>query len=118
MTNFNKNTSLAKFTVAETDAVWVISANDLLIGSVMYMTPALGWSPILSEALTMNEKSAALSHFDSLAGDQSIVLGHTLVEASVLADGTLRLSHYRDRIRASGPTRETIPELLCTVGPT
>jgi hypothetical protein len=110
VTNLNKNASLAKLSVAGADAVWLISANDLLMGGVVYMTPTKGWSRVLSEAFTVHEKSVAVSQLASLLADQSTVLAHTLVEASVRADGTLSLSHYRDRIREGGPTRETLPQ--------
>jgi hypothetical protein len=53
----------------------------------------------------MGEKSVAVSHLTNVVSDQSIVLGHTLVEASLHADGALSLSHYRDRIREGGPTQ-------------
>ncbi|MGK0231911.1 MAG: hypothetical protein ACI9US_004594, partial [Gammaproteobacteria bacterium] len=106
-----------KLSVAGTDAVWLISANDLLMGGVVYLTPTMGWSRVLLEAFTVRKKSVALSQLASLVADQSTVIGHTLVEASLHADGTLSLLHYRDRIREGGPTRETLPALLNNAPP-
>ncbi|MFT6301410.1 MAG: hypothetical protein ACI9XK_004343 [Granulosicoccus sp.] len=104
MKNLKKNYSLAKLSITGADAIWLISANDLLTGGVVYMTPTSGWSRVLSDAFTISEKSVALSHLANLVSDQSIVLGHTLVEANLHTDGALTLSHYRDRIREDGPT--------------
>ncbi len=104
MTTQNKISSLANPSIAEANTVWLISANDLLMGDVVYMTQKIEWSRVLTEAFPMGEKSVALSNLTNVVSDQSIVLGHTLVEASLHADGALSLSHYRDRIREGGPT--------------
>ena len=104
MNNLIKNRSLTKLTVAGTETVWLISANDLLLGDVVYLTAANDWSRVLSEASYNRDKPVVDSQLEVLATDQSTVLGHALVEANLLEDGSLSLSHYRDRIRLGGPT--------------
>lgn len=107
--NTFRGTSLTTVSIAGAATVWLISANDLLIGDVVYLTPGHGWSRQLTDALAIAEKSDALTVFTRVSNDQAVVVGHTLLEANQHADGTLTLSHYRDRIRFSGPTHTYAP---------
>lgn len=102
--DISKNTSLARLSFSEASTVWLISANDLHNGYVVYLTPVFDWSRELSVAFTIGDKSTALSHLANIATDESTVVSQTLVEAGIETDGTLSLLHYRDRIREAGPT--------------
>lgn len=85
-------------------SVWLISANDLLSGEVIYLTATGDWSRNLNDALCREDKNVVATEVTELETQQNRVLGPTLVEACINPDGTCVLQHFRDRFRDSGPT--------------
>jgi len=100
-------TKQQKDTAIEQNSLWLISANELLSGDVIYLTSTGDWSRSLSDALCVDDKSAVASKVQQLEAEQNRVLGPILVEARVNPDGTLALQHFRDRFRESGPTHRS-----------
>lgn len=83
----------------------ILSANALLDGDVVYRT-ADGWSRRLGEAEVANDE-AALARLETalaeaLAGRE--VVGPELAPVVLDDAGRIVPSHYRERIRALGPT--------------
>ena len=93
-----------KVSSPEQGSVWLISANDLLSGDVIYLTELGDWSRNLVDALCREDKSVVTAEVTELEMQQNRVLGPILVEACVNSDGSLALQHFRDRFRDSGPT--------------
>jgi len=84
----------------------IMSANALLDGEVVYYTPSGAWSSHLAEALVAGSEKEA----DLLASAREAVLAAgAVVEPELLPvgidpAGNLIPSHYREKIRALGPT--------------
>ena len=79
----------------------ILSANDLLDGSVVYRT-AHGWSPRLAEAEVARDADA-LARLEALLGSDDVV-GPELIPVALDGAGRIVPSHVRERIRALGPT--------------
>jgi hypothetical protein len=84
----------------------IMSANALLDGAVVYYAPSGAWSPHLAEALVAGSETEA----EMLAAAREAVLAvGAVVEPELLpvgidAAGNLTPCHYREKIRALGPT--------------
>jgi hypothetical protein len=90
----------------QSDAV-ILSANALLDGGVLYHD-GVGWTPRLAAARVargdeIGELEAALAASEAL-GD---VVDALLLPVSRDAQGRIVPNHYRERIRALGPTVRT-----------
>lgn len=84
-----------------TPAAYLVSANDLLTGDVVYLTAHGSWSVWLSEAKTYRQNEMAVEA--AVYGNEAHA--HLVVGAYVLAIGTdgLPLS-TKERLRAQGPS--------------
>ena len=87
--------------MARIKAPVVITANDLLTGEVVYLDPALRWSPELSAAKVfgvLDEAEGALA----AAFSEAVVVGAYLAEVS--NDTAMSPRHYRESFRHKGPS--------------
>ena len=87
--------------MARIKAPVVITANDLLTGEVVYLDPALRWSPELSAAKVfgvLDEAEGALA----AAFSEAVVVGAYLAEVS--DDTAMTPRHYRESFRHKGPS--------------
>lgn len=86
----------------------ILSANDLLDGTVVYRTES-GWSEHLASAVVAQDEAGALALEQALlAAERSQdVIAAELIPVTVDAEGRIGPSHYRARIRALGPTVRT-----------
>lgn len=89
---------------AEATPVWLISANDLLMGNVIYFNEASDWSRSLSTALKMVDIETANTLLADIELNQTHIVSPMIVNASLSPEGELMLSHFRDQFRESGPT--------------
>lgn len=82
-----------------------MSANALLDGAVVYYAGA-GWSEHLADALIADgeEAAAALGAARDAAEASGEVVEPELLPVAADADGRIVPSHYREKIRALGPT--------------
>ena len=84
-----------------TPSAFVVTANDLLSGDVVYFTPNGSWSVLVSEAQTYgaNEQAGEVSEISNKAH------AHLVVGVYVLAIGEdgVPLS-TKERLRATGPS--------------
>ena len=87
--------------------VWLISANDLMLGDIVYYTASGSWSRQLSEAACLTLESEARAIVEEHEARHSQVLSPTLVKAYQVGNSKPVLSHYRDRYREVGPTHRT-----------
>lgn len=86
----------------------IVSANDLLVGDVVYFTEAGGWTRSLAEAALARDEGAAEALLARAARQQDRVVDPYL--ADVALDGPApRPLHFREVFRAHGPT--TRPDL-------
>lgn len=93
---------------------YVMSANRLSDGSVVYLTSDGKWSHFFRDAKVLNEeeRSQALSA-GQFAEDNNLIVGSYMVAVS--AAGLAHPSSLRERIRSFGPTVDG-PKKHYTVG--
>ena len=81
----------------------IISANDLLIGDVIYLTAAGDWTRDLAEAAVARDDAAAQALLTQAEAQPHRAVGPYL--APVALDGpTPRPLHYREVFRTRGPS--------------
>lgn len=86
----------------------IVSANDLLVGDVVYFTAADGWTRDLREAALARDDAEAEGLLARAALQQNRVVDPYLAEVAL--DGpTPRPTHFREAFRARGPS--TRPDL-------
>lgn len=81
----------------------VVSANDLLVGDVVYLAADGGWTRQIDEAAigaTEAEAAALLARAEAQPG---AVVGPYLTEVAPGSDGLVP-THFREAFRASGPS--------------
>lgn len=81
----------------------VVTANDLLIGDVVYLTAAQTWTRHLEQALVLTDKTdaeLALAHADTQTAD---VVGCYLADVRQTATGPQPV-HFREDFRRRGPS--------------
>lgn len=90
-------------------AAMIMSANALLDGAVVYHAPGGAWSPHLADALVARtgEEAAALEAARAAAEASGEVVEPEILPVETDAAGNIVPSHYRERIRALGPTVRT-----------
>ncbi len=83
----------------------VLTANALLGGAVVYRTDA-GWTESLPEALVAHDEAAARALEAALAASEASgdVVEPYLASVQLDPQGRIHPVHYRERIRAIGPT--------------
>ncbi len=83
----------------------ILVANDLRLGEVVFAAQG-GWSANLRDATTALDQGAAgaLEAFGAAETRACKVLDPYLVEVELDADGAPAPKHYRERLRALGPS--------------
>ena len=91
------------------DQTMIMSANALLDGDVVYYARGGIWSPNLSDAVVAmgDSEAAALEAARASAVTHASVVDPEIVPVATDAAGRLVPSHYREKIRALGPTIRT-----------
>lgn len=91
--------------ISEATPLWLISANDLLLGDVVYLAEQNEWTRDLGEASCFDSQPAAEQARLAAEDQHDKVVGPIVVGASYRTDEkALMLNHFRDRFRESGPT--------------
>lgn len=87
------------------DGLYVITANELLSGDVVFRNANGGWSAGIDAARVLDTPDKAFVELAEAQKDEraNIVIAAALVEVTV-AEGAIRPVHIRERIRALGPT--------------
>jgi len=98
------NTAVNDLSLDEPSPVWLVSANDLLSGSVVYLAEDNEWTRDISQAFQFDDQAVTTSLLEELEVDQSVVLSPLVVGATRHPDNALTLTHFRNRYRESGPT--------------
>ena len=81
----------------------VVTANDLMLGDVVYLTAEAGWTRDLDQAdVLTDEADAQLRLLDAQAQSHEVV-GAYLTDMAVEA-GRPKPLHFRERFRATGPS--------------
>jgi hypothetical protein len=81
----------------------IVSANDLMIGDVVYLTAAGRWTRDLAQAAVATDAEAAEALLARAAAQQSVVVDPYLAEVALDGDAPRPL-HYREAFRARGPS--------------
>lgn len=83
----------------------VLTASDLLEGDVLFFTGA-GWDRPFASALVAGDEESAAALESALAAAEADILlvAPYLLTVEVGAGGAIVPEHYRERIRALGPT--------------
>lgn len=84
----------------------VVTANDLLSGDAVWLTPGGNWSRSLADAEVIDEAARAGALLDRAAGQPGSVVGPYL---AAIRPGPLgpRPVEFRERLRARGPAIPT-----------
>ena len=86
----------------KTFAPQIVSANDLFLGDVVYLTPNQGWTREITDAAIANTKAEAEALMDTAIAQHHQVIGPYLVE--VAPGAHFRPIHFRERYRDQGPS--------------
>jgi hypothetical protein len=81
----------------------VVTANDLRLGGVVYLTADDRWSPRLSDAELLEDEAHAQLRLLHAESQPERVVGAYLAEARAGAAGP-EPAHLRERLRAAGPS--------------
>lgn len=93
--------------MTKTPALQAVTANDLMDGDVVYLTPASGWSRELAEAAIADTSEAADCLLATALPQEAAVVGPYLIDVFRDGEGRLEPLHYRERIRTLGPSNRT-----------
>ena len=85
----------------------IVSANDLLIGDVIYLGPA-GWTRHLAEAVVAEGEAEAAALLARAEAEPHLAVGPYLAEVA-LEGAAPRPLHFREVFRTRGPS--TRPDL-------
>jgi hypothetical protein len=80
----------------------IVTANDLLIGDVIYQT-ATGWSRDLGDAEVLTDEADADLRMIEASQQINDVVGVYLMDIDA-TDGDLKTKHFREAFRAKGPS--------------
>jgi hypothetical protein len=80
----------------------VVTANDLLIGDVIYLTTA-GWSRDLNDAEVLTDEAHADLRMIEASQQINDVVGVYLMDIDA-TDDALQTKHFREAFRARGPS--------------
>ena len=86
---------------------WVITANDLLLGGVVYLNAQGGWVTRLAEAQLHNHKPAAEQIDSQQQRHSNVVVGLDAIAVTRAQQGALPKT-LREQIRQHGPSIEYI----------
>jgi hypothetical protein len=81
-----------------------VTANDLLDGDVVYLTPGCCWSRNLADAALATTPEEADKQLASALQQEHRVVGPYLMDVKRASGGELEPTHYRERIRTFGPS--------------
>lgn len=86
-------------------ANYVVTANELLSGDVVFRNANGGWTPGIDAAQVLDTQDKAFVALGEAQKDEraNIVMAPVLIEVA-LNEGAVRPVHIRERIRALGPT--------------
>jgi len=80
----------------------VITANDLLVGDVVYLN-GTEWVRDLAQAEVLTDEADAEIRLLEAAGQVADVVGVYLITVA-MAEGTIQTTHFREAFRATGPS--------------
>ena len=83
--------------------LYAVTANRLLDGEVVYLTPALEWSPCLDECCVVADDGANLLVAANRAVQDRLIVDPYLFEIEI-GEGRISPLGQRERIRAAGPS--------------
>jgi len=87
----------------------VITANRLSDGAVVYRRTHGGWTTRLGGAAIATTADAAKNLLAGATGDEINAVGAYVAPVRLLPGGAVEPGNLRERIRAGGPTVETLP---------
>jgi len=82
----------------------IITANHLLEGDAIYLTPAKSWSENFGEAQVFVDAVTAEQALKDTQRDSQTVVGTYLADVSVHDDGDFSPTHFREEFRTKGPS--------------
>ncbi|MDT0681981.1 DUF2849 domain-containing protein [Roseicyclus sp. F158] len=81
----------------------VVTANRLLEGDAVWLTPSGRWSPDMREADLIEDESRAAQSLAEAESQSGLVVGAYLADAKAGPDGP-EPTHFREAFRARGPS--------------
>ncbi|WP_316014969.1 DUF2849 domain-containing protein [Roseobacter sp. HKCCA0434] len=82
----------------------IVTANDLMMGDVIYLTADGSWSRRHADALVAQTQEEAEELLAQAAAQQLKIVGPYLADAVIDADGTPQPVHFREAFRTRGPS--------------
>lgn len=81
----------------------VITANTLIDGDVVYLTPSDDWSKALADAEIFTDEAHAQARLRDAEMQHDQIIGAYLAPVSLTSDGPAP-AHFREVFRATGPS--------------
>lgn len=94
----------------EKTTTWLITANDLRQGNVVYLNSEAGWESNIEKAQQLLDKTDAEQRLPAATSQQMQVVDPYLIEVEQLEDGSIFPVHFREQFRVSGPTHQLAPQ--------
>ena len=83
---------------------WVLSANDLLSGEVVFFNSEGSWRPHLEQATVATDAATRADLLEAGRHYPGEIVGPYLVEVTLDEAGCPAPSQFRERVRTGGPT--------------
>lgn len=82
----------------------LISANDLVQGTIVYLTESSQWDRSITSARKIEDHETATAVLTDIELTQQSVVSPYIVNATLSPEGNPMPTHFRDQFRESGPT--------------
>lgn len=82
----------------------IVTANSLLEGNVIYLTPDMNWSREHADAQLLNSQADADAMLKNAEQDFDHIVGAYLADARVGENGHVVPVHFRETFRTRGPS--------------
>lgn len=90
--------------MSQTEKRFVVTANDLFSGDVVYFTERHDWAGALTDAAIALDKAAADALLALANQQQDKIVGAYIADVTLDADGTPQPVHFREVFRTRGPS--------------
>lgn len=82
----------------------IVSANDLMDGDVVYLTPQGTWSRQITDSAVAQDEPAADVLLAEGEKRQDLIVGAYLLDVAIGKDGAPSPTHFREKYRLNGPS--------------
>lgn len=88
------------------NTLWMITANDLRQGNVVYLASDGSWVNSIEDAQQFSDNASAEARLPQATAQQLKVIDPYLIEVTRTDNGDIYPVHFREQFRISGPTHK------------